>query len=42
MILVQQTTLMEQWQKSIERFVTINELLPTYQTPKGFIKTRKS
>ena len=42
MILVQQTTLMEQWQKSIERFVTINELLPTNQTPKGFIKTRKS
>lgn len=22
--------------------MTINELLPTYQTPKGFIKTRKS
>ncbi len=33
---------MEQWQKSIERFIKINEPLPTYSTKKGSVKTRKS
>lgn len=42
LILVQQTTLMDQWKDSIERFIKINEPLPTYSTKKGSVKTRKS
>ncbi len=42
LILVQQTTLMDQWKDSIERFIKINETLPTYSTKKGSVKTRKS
>ncbi len=42
LILVQQTTLMDQWKDSIERFIKINEPLPTYSTKNGSVKTRKS
>ena len=42
LILLESSALMEQWVESLNRFLTIDEELPTYKTKSGRIKTRKS
>lgn len=42
LILLQSSSLMEQWVNSIDKFLTIKEESPEYQTPSGRIKKRKS
>ena len=41
LILLQSSSLMEQWINAIEKFLIINEELPEYQTPSGRIRRRK-
>lgn len=42
LILLQSTTLLEQWKRALDKFLIINEPMPEYETPTGRIKTRKS
>lgn len=42
LIILESSSLIEQWINSLERFLTINEQLPTYRTQTGRLKTRKS
>lgn len=42
LILIESSALMEQWQAAIERFLNIDEELPSYQTKTGRTKKRKS
>ncbi|MCD8119814.1 MAG: DEAD/DEAH box helicase family protein [Lachnospiraceae bacterium] len=42
LILLQNSTLMEQWEKAIENFLEIDEEPPEYQTPSGRTRVRKS
>jgi superfamily II DNA or RNA helicase len=42
LILLESSSLIEQWQKAIENFLTINEIAPEYQTKSGRIRRRKS
>ncbi|MCM1326120.1 MAG: DEAD/DEAH box helicase family protein [Bacteroidales bacterium] len=42
LILLQSSTLMEQWQEALEKFLFIDEELPEYETPTGRKKKRKS
>lgn len=42
LILVRNSEILRNWQADLERFLKIDERLPTYRTPKGLIKTRKS
>lgn len=42
LILLQSSSLMEQWVTSIEKFLNIDEELPEYQTPSGKTRKRKS
>lgn len=42
LILLQSSSLLKQWQEELEKFLNINEELPTYKTKTGIIKKRKS
>ncbi len=42
LILLQSSTLIEQWREALEKFLIINEDLPEYKTPSGKVKKRKS
>lgn len=42
LILLESTALIEQWQETFDRFLEIDEELPTYSTPTGRVKTRNS
>lgn len=42
LILLESSTLLEQWRNSLEKFLNIDESLPEYETKTGRIKTRKS
>lgn len=42
LILLESSSLMEQWKESLENFLKIDEELPQYKTKTGRIKTRKS
>lgn len=42
LILVQASELLEQWETALNRFLTINEEPPEYETPSGRIRKRKS
>lgn len=42
LILLQSSSLIEQWQNTIEKFLVIKEELPEYETPSGRKKKRKS
>lgn len=42
LVLVHTVEIMNNWVRDLERFLTINEELPTYTTPKGRIKQRDS
>ena len=42
LILLQSSALIEQWERAIENFLTIEEELPEYETPTGRKKRRKS
>ena len=42
LVLVHTVEIMNNWVKDLERFLTINEELPTYITPKGRVKQRNS
>lgn len=42
LILLQSATLLEQWRKALEKFLSIDEELPEYETPTGRKKKRKS
>ena len=42
LILLESSALIEQWQKAVETFLTINEELPLYKTKTGRTKRRKS
>ena len=42
LVLVHTVEIMNNWVKDLERFLTINEELPTYTTPKGRVKQRDS
>lgn len=42
LILLQSSTLMEQWQEALDKFLQIDEELPEYETPTGRKKKRKS
>ena len=42
LIILESSALIEQWEESLNRFLDINEELPTYKTKTGRIKTRKS
>ena len=42
LILLESSTLIEQWEKAMETFLTINEELPLYKTKTGRTKRRKS
>lgn len=42
LILLQSSALIEQWERAIENFLTIDEELPEYETPTGRKKRRKS
>lgn len=42
LILLQSSALIEQWENAIEKFLTIDEELPEYETPTGRKKRRKS
>lgn len=41
LILVTRVTLLEQWEKELERFLDVQEELPTYETKTGRIRKRK-
>ncbi len=41
LIILESSTLMEQWKESLEKFLDINEELPKYKTKTGRIKVRK-
>ena len=42
LILLQSSSLIEQWNTALERFLSIEEALPTYQTKSGRTRKRKS
>ncbi len=42
LILLQNSSLIEQWRTALQQFLMIDEEYPTYKTPSGMIKTRKS
>ena len=42
LILLQSSSLMEQWKKALEKFLIIDEEIPEYETPSGRKKRRKS
>lgn len=42
LILLQSSSLMEQWEEALEKFMIIDEEPPEYETPSGRIKRRKS
>lgn len=42
LILLESSALIEQWQSALERFLTVDEELPSYTTPTGRVKRRKS
>lgn len=42
LILLESSALIEQWQSALERFLIIDEELPSYTTPTGRVKHRKS
>ena len=42
LIILESSSLIEQWEESLARFLDINEKLPEYKTKTGRIKTRKS
>ena len=42
LILLESSALIEQWKKTLENFLLIDEELPQYTTPSGRVKTRKS
>ncbi|MCH1941253.1 TOTE conflict system archaeo-eukaryotic primase domain-containing protein [Holdemania massiliensis] len=42
LILLQSSALIEQWENALKQFLMIDEESPTYTTPSGKIKTRKS
>ena len=42
LILLESSALIEQWQSTLERFLTVDEELPSYTTPTGRVKRRKS
>ena len=42
LILVRNTEIMQNWQEDLNKFLLIKETLPTYTTPSGRIKQRKS
>jgi len=42
LILLESSSLLEQWKDKLQTFLDINEELPEYTTPKGLIKKRKS
>ena len=42
LVLVHTVEIMNNWVRDLERFLTINEELPTYTTPKGRVKRRDS
>ena len=42
LVLVHTVEIMNNWVRDLERFLTINEELPTYTTPKGRVKQRDS
>lgn len=42
LILLESSSLLEQWKDKLQTFLNINEELPEYTTPKGLIKKRKS
>ena len=42
LVLVHTVEIMHNWVQDLERFLTINEELPTYTTPKGRVKQRDS
>lgn len=42
LILLESSSLLEQWKDKLQKFLDINEELPEYTTPKGLIKKRKS
>ena len=42
LILLESSSLLEQWKDKLQTFLSINEELPEYTTPKGLIKKRKS
>ncbi len=42
LILLESSALIEQWQDALQKFLIINEELPTYETKTGRIRTRKS
>ncbi len=42
LILLESSSLIEQWQESLKKFLEIDEELPTYKTKTGRIKTRKN
>jgi len=42
LILLQSSSLMEQWENALKKFLIINEDFPEYKTPKGKIKKRNS
>ena len=42
LILLESSSLVEQWQKALRKFLIIDEELPEYQTPSGQTRKRKS
>ncbi len=42
LILLESSALIEQWQNALEQFLIIDEELPSYSTPTGRVKRRKS
>ena len=42
LVLVHTVEIMNNWGRDLEKFLTINEYLPTYTTPKGRVKQRDS
>lgn len=42
LILLQSSSLIEQWEKALKQFLLIDEEYPTYTTPSGQVKIRKS
>ncbi len=42
LILLESTTLIEQWQEALEDFLVIRETPPEYKTPSGLVRRRKS
>lgn len=42
LIILESSALMEQWKEALEKFLNVNEELPTYETKTGRVKKRKS